>query len=89
MHYQAFIECLEEDECPGGLEHALQALWYDANGEAIHCQKFAWARLVKLDGDDLELQYRHPLENPGKQSGMLNAVFRKVQNRDDEFFLHD
>ena len=33
MQYQAFIESLEEDDCPGGLEHALQALWYDANGE--------------------------------------------------------
>ncbi len=25
--------------------------------------EYAWARLVKLDGDDLELQYRHTLEN--------------------------
>ncbi len=44
---------------------------------------------MKLDGDDLELQYRHSLENPNKQSGMLGAVFRKMQNRDDENLLHD
>ena len=25
--------------------------------------EYAWAKLVKLDGDDLELQYRHTLEN--------------------------
>jgi hypothetical protein len=28
---------------------------------------FAWAGLAKLDGDDLELQYRHTLENLDKQ----------------------
>jgi len=34
---------------------------------------------VKLDGDDLELQYRHTLENLGKQGGMLGTIFRKAQ----------
>jgi type I restriction enzyme M protein len=43
--------------------------------------KYAWAKLVKLDGDDLELQYRHTLENLGKQGGMLGPVFRKAQNK--------
>jgi len=36
---------------------------------------------VKLDGDDLELQYRHTLENLGKQGGMLGTIFRKAQNK--------
>ena len=43
--------------------------------------KYAWARLVKLDGDDLELQYRHTLESLGKQGGMLGTIFRKAQNK--------
>ncbi len=43
--------------------------------------KYSWARLVKLDGDDLELQYRHTLENLGKEGGMLGAIFRKAQNK--------
>ena len=44
-------------------------------------KKYAWAKLVKLDGDDLELQYRHTLENLGKQGGMLGTIFRKAQNK--------
>ena len=43
--------------------------------------EFAWSMLVKLDGDDLELQYRHALENLGKQGGMLGTIFRKAQNK--------
>ena len=35
---------------------------------------YAWAKLNKLDGDDLELQYCHTLENLGKQG----AIFRKA-----------
>ena len=42
--------------------------------------KYAWSKLVKLDGDDLELQYRHTLESLGKQSSMLGTIFRKAQN---------
>ena len=36
---------------------------------------------MKLDGDDLELQYRHTLEELGKQGGMLGTIFRKAQNK--------
>ena len=43
--------------------------------------EYAWARLVKLDGDDLELQYRHTLENLCKQGRMLGTNFRKAQNK--------
>jgi type I restriction enzyme M protein len=45
--------------------------------------KYAWAKLVKLDGDDLELQYRHTLESLGKKGGMLGTIFRKAQNKVD------
>jgi len=43
--------------------------------------KYAWSHLAKLDGDDLELQYRHTLESLGKQGGMLGTIFRKAQNK--------
>ena len=33
--------------------------------------KYAWSKLIKADGDDLELQYRHTLESLGKQGSML------------------
>ncbi|MBL1140407.1 MAG: SAM-dependent DNA methyltransferase [Proteobacteria bacterium] len=42
---------------------------------------YAWADLVKLDGDDLELQYRHTLEALAKEGGMLGTIFRKAQNK--------
>ena len=31
---------------------------------------FGWDALLKLDGDDLEIHYRHTLEELGKRSGM-------------------
>jgi len=37
--------------------------------------EYTWNKLAALDGDDLELQYRHTLENLGKQSGMLGTIF--------------
>lgn len=33
MQYQAFIDSLDHDTCPDGLEPCLQALWYEAKGE--------------------------------------------------------
>lgn len=43
--------------------------------------EYNWAKLVKLDGDALEIQYRHTLEELGKQGGMLGTIFRKAQNK--------
>tara|TARA_R110001592_G_scaffold320639_1_gene598653 strand:+ start:3875 stop:5353 length:1479 start_codon:yes stop_codon:yes gene_type:complete len=43
--------------------------------------EYSWAKLVKLDGDALEVQYRHTLEGLGKQDGMLGTIFRKAQNK--------
>jgi type I restriction enzyme M protein len=40
-----------------------------------------WASLLRVDGDDLEVQYRHILDALGKQAGMLGVVFRKAQNK--------
>jgi type I restriction enzyme M protein len=40
-----------------------------------------WPSLLALDGDDLETQYRHILQELGKKKGMLGVIFRKAQNR--------
>jgi type I restriction enzyme M protein len=43
-----------------------------------HC---SWQRLLDADGDELELTYRHILEDLAKQPGTLGTIFRKAQNR--------
>ena len=43
-----------------------------------------WESLVGLDGDSLEMQYRHILTELGKYPGTLGVVFRKAQNK-----IHD
>ncbi len=40
-----------------------------------------WASLIKLDGEDLDRQYRHILTELGKKPGMLGVIFRKAQNK--------
>src|SRR3989441_8628976 len=40
-----------------------------------------WPALLARDGDDLEIHYRHTLEELGKRSGMLGVIFRKAQNK--------
>ncbi len=40
-----------------------------------------WESLARLDGDDLEVQYRHTLAELGKQPGTLGVIFRKAQNK--------
>src|ERR1700694_3367425 len=40
-----------------------------------------WASLVRLDGDELDLQYRHLLVELGKSPGTLGVIFRKAQNK--------
>lgn len=42
---------------------------------------FSWPALLQLSGDDLEVQYRHTLEELGKHGGMLGLIFRKAQNK--------
>ncbi len=51
------------------------------NREAIIPDKYNWVKLTKLDGDALELQYRHTLENLAKEEGTLGVIFRKSQNK--------
>ena len=40
-----------------------------------------WPALLAVDGDALEIHYRHTLEELGKRTGMLGVIFRKAQNR--------
>jgi type I restriction enzyme M protein len=40
-----------------------------------------WPSLLKRDGDDLEVHYRHILEQLGRTNGTLGIIFRKAQNR--------
>jgi type I restriction enzyme M protein len=42
---------------------------------------YGWDALLKRDGDDLEIHYRHTLEELGRRSGMLGVIFRKAQNK--------
>jgi type I restriction enzyme M protein len=43
--------------------------------------KYNWQSLLKLDGEPLEIHYRHILEELGKKPGMLGMIFRKAQNK--------
>ena len=49
------------------------------NRPAIVPAKFSWPKLLKLEGDELEAQYRHCLEELGKQPGMLGEIFKKAR----------
>ncbi len=40
-----------------------------------------WAALHRLDGDDLDVQYRRTLVKLGKQPGTLGVIFGKAQNK--------
>ncbi len=44
-------------------------------------EKYSWPELLKRDGDDLEAQYRHTLEELGKEPGLIGVIFRKAQNK--------
>ena len=41
----------------------------------------SWESLKNLDGDELEKQYKHILEELGKQPTMLGVIFRKAINK--------
>ncbi len=44
-------------------------------------EKYSWPELLKLDGDELEIHYRHTLEELGKEPGLIGVIFRKAQNK--------
>ena len=48
---------------------------------AIVPEGFDWPSLLGRDGDELEVHYRHLLEELGRKTGMIGVVFRKAQNK--------
>src|SRR5918999_5628153 len=55
-----------------------QAPWHRPSAIPVG---YGWDVLRELDGDALEVQYRHTLEALGKEPGMLGVIFRKAQNK--------
>jgi type I restriction enzyme M protein len=51
------------------------------NRPAIVPDGLDWPSLVRIDGDDLDIHYRHILVELGKQTGSLGVIFRKAQNK--------
>jgi len=51
------------------------------NRPSIVPEGLDWATLHRLDGDALDVQYRHTLVELGKQPGTLGVIFRKAQNK--------
>ncbi len=49
--------------------------------DAIVPEGFDWPSLLDRDGDELEVHYRHLLEELGRKTGMIGVVFRKAQNK--------
>lgn len=42
---------------------------------------YRWDKMANLDGDALELHYRHALEELAKEGGIIGTIFRKAQNK--------
>jgi len=70
MRYREFMDTLDRDACPDGLEPCLRALWHDANGDwdAAHeiVQRLdnvmaarVHAYLHRREGDDWNSRYWH------------------------------
>ncbi|MCU1498528.1 MAG: Site-specific DNA-methyltransferase (adenine-specific) [Acidimicrobiales bacterium] len=51
------------------------------NPEQIVPPECSWQRLLDADGDELEVTYRHILEDLARQTGTLGVIFRKAQNK--------
>ncbi len=48
---------------------------------ALHPVAVRWQKLLDYEGDDLEREYRHTLEDLAKERGTLGVIFRKAQNK--------
>jgi hypothetical protein len=70
MHYQEFMDSLDQDNCPSALEPCLRALWYDAKGEWHTAHEIVQeiddamaarihAYLHRKEGDDWNARYWH------------------------------
>ena len=69
LTYQLFLKMADEQTKP------------PFNRPSIVPANLDWPSLLRLDGDELEVHYRHVLTELGKQPGILGIIFRKAQNR--------
>jgi type I restriction enzyme M protein len=44
-------------------------------------EKWRWAKLASLSGDDLDSHYREALEALGKKKGLIGTIFKGAQNK--------
>jgi len=51
------------------------------NKPSIIPKNYDWQSIINKSGDELELQYRHILENLANQKGLLGIIYRKSQNK--------
>src|SRR4051795_1605336 len=51
------------------------------NRDPVVPEGLDWHSLMKRDGDELEVHYRHILEQLGRTNDTLGIIFRKAQNR--------
>jgi type I restriction enzyme M protein len=69
LTYLLFLKMADErSRLPGGAEPGIP-------------DGFDWQSLIKREGDELEVHYRHVLEQLGKEKGLLGVIFRKAQNK--------
>ena len=52
-----------------------------SGGERVVPEELDWQSLLDRDGDELEVHYRHILEELGRHPGTLGTIYRKAQNR--------
>lgn len=51
------------------------------NKKSLIPDEYNWSTLINKDGDELEVHYRHILENLAKNDNILGVIFRKAQNK--------
>src|SRR5947199_8914823 len=44
-------------------------------------EKYSWPQLLKRDGHELEIHYRHTLEQLGTEPGLTRVIFRNAQTK--------
>lgn len=69
LTYLLFLKMAEEQTRP------------PLNRPSIIPKEYDWQTLIKLDGVDLEKQYKLILESLSKEKGLLGVIFRKSQNK--------
>ena len=77
----SYQDCLEQLTFLLFLKMADEQAKSPFNRQPIIPHGLDWKSLVRLDGNSLEMQYRHVLTELGKYPGTLGIIFRKAQNK--------